>query len=136
MTSSPLSVPGSVTASPPYGTGAPQLGGLDPLPAPTQLWFIAICHRCAPDFGQPFAEEDERDDWAAEHATDTGHVVQLLAEVAHAELGGHTTAMLRWEDARGWWLCTAEPCERWNGPFVTAALAATSFRSHRKGHHA
>lgn len=133
MTSSPPSVPDSVTARSPYGAEVPQLGGLGSIPAPTQMWFIAICHRCAPDFGQPFGDEGERDGWAAEHATATGHVVQMLVEVQHAELGGHTTAMLRFEDDRGWWLCTAEPCVRWNGPYVSAQLAAASFRSHRAG---
>lgn len=96
------------------------------------MWFIAVCHRCDPDFGQPFAAEDERDEWAAAHAVGSGHVVQLLIEVARVELGEHTSAMLRFEDDRAWWLCTAPGCARWNGPYVTAPLAAASFRSHRQ----
>jgi hypothetical protein len=141
MTSSPIRVLAPDTVDPHAGARQPQrvgLGSPDPALAailePAPMWFIAICHRCNPDFGQPFGDEDERDEWAAAHAVGTGHVVQLLIEVQHAELGGHTTAMLRFEDDRGWWLCTAEPCVRWNGPYVSAQLAAASFRSHRKAH--
>lgn len=138
MTSSPPRVPAPTTVDPHAGAGLPQRGGLGSslleMLVPTEMWFIAICHRCDPDFGQPFSDEDERDEWASAHAVGTGHVVQLLIEVQHVELGEHTTAMLRFENDRAWWLCTAPSCEQWNGPYDGAPLAAASFRSHRKGH--
>jgi hypothetical protein len=98
------------------------------------LWFVATCHRCDPDGPVPFATETERDTWAIEHATETGHVVHLMAEVDGMEIGEHTSAMLRkGETIGGHFLCTAPECQRWSDLFVTLQLAVASFRSHRKG---
>jgi hypothetical protein len=98
------------------------------------LWFVATCHRCDANGPVPFATEAERDTWAIEHATETGHVVHLMAEVDGMEIGEHTSAMLRRGDViGGQFLCTAPGCERWSDLFVSLQLAVASFRSHRKG---
>jgi hypothetical protein len=104
-----------------------------PVTAPvTLLWYLAACHRCADDLGQPFATEDERDDWAAEHATATGHTVHVFAEADGTIMGEHTSGMVRFTNGAGRFLCTRATCERWNGPYPSAQVALASFRDHRR----
>ena len=102
-------------------------------------WHLALCHRCEPDYAQPFTDDTERDSWAVAHVTATGHVVQVTTETTWQwqnesgkfGAGDHETAMLRFEDPEGWGhLCTTKGCERWNGPYDSGQLALASFRGH------
>ncbi len=108
----------------------------------TELWHIAECARCGAetgtDNGEPFADDGERNAWAVEHITATGHVVKLTMETRWWWLADsgldlalpHQTAMLRLADGEWRYLCTAKPCERWNGPYEAGQQALASFRAH------
>ena len=108
----------------------------------TELWHIAECARCGAetgtDNGEPFADDGERNAWAVEHITATGHVVKLTMETRWWWLADsgldlalpHQTAMLRLDDGEWRFLCTAKPCERWNGPYEAGHQALASFRAH------
>lgn len=130
--------PSSPTGYAPDITNRPTLGATAPVPeaelgvTPTNMWFIALCHRCYPDFGQPFRTEDERDDWAAAHSATTGHSVHVRVDVDRREMGGHTSAVLRTERGLSSFVCTDRSCGRANGPFDSARLALASFRAHRQ----
>lgn len=106
-------------------------------------WHLALCHRCEPDFAQPFTDDTERDSWAVAHVAGTGHVVQVTTETTwtwqdvsgKSGAGDHETAMLRFEDPEGtsdgwFYLCTTKGCERWNGRYDSGQLALASFRGH------
>ena len=98
---------------------------------PEAAWFLAICHRCGNDFGQPFRSEDQRDDWAAQHVTETGHVVHLSVdgfdELPHLHLSG---VISRDQVGCYRYVCPAEDCSKSNGPYVSAQLAIASWRNH------
>lgn len=113
-------------STPPRGGGTP-VGELDPI-----AWYLATCHRCDPDYAEPFRDEDARNDWAAAHVTGEGHTVHVEAGEPSSS-NEHGAAMIR-RDGNGAgyrWLCTSKRCARWNGPFVSAQLAIASWASHR-----
>lgn len=120
--SPPTTAPSSTVPAP---GGAPPIDGLG---APD--WHLATCHRCDPDFSQPFRDEDERNDWAVAHVTQVGHTVHIHPAVSSTE---HATALIR-TDGQGAgyrWLCPTDGCVRWSGPYVSAQLALASWVSHR-----
>lgn len=95
------------------------------------LYFVSTCHRCAPELGEPFATDTERDAHAIGHITATGHVVHLTIEVDGEPLGEHTSAVLEFDPTGGWYFtCTHPTCERRNGRYDSGQLAVASFRAH------
>lgn len=106
----------------------PPDGGVDAV----TVWYLATCHRCDSLLSQPFLIEDERDAWVAQHVTDTGHTVVIGMEGLEELPELHTTGVIRRDDNGEFrFLCPAGDCERWNGPYATAALAIVSWRSHK-----
>jgi hypothetical protein len=115
-------------------------GGVGPIrsftaiaePADVVVWYLAICHRCGgEDLAEPFRDEDERDEWATKHVAETGHTVQLTIDGFDDLPGLHMTGVLRRDDNGQFrFLCPADDCKRWNGPYDTAGLAITSWRAH------
>jgi hypothetical protein len=100
-------------------------------------WFLATCHRCGPDLGQPFRDLVERDEWAIKHAESTGHVVYLGVE--GDDSAAHAASSLRYfaYGAIWRWACLAPSCAarasgpiRWNGPYDSGQLALASWRAH------
>lgn len=43
-------------------------------------FYLAVCHDCGADMPMPFYDGDERDRWATEHSSATGHDVRLAVE--------------------------------------------------------
>jgi hypothetical protein len=103
----------------------------DPLTDVLNLYFVATCHRCSPDLGEPFGTADERDAHAVGHALATGHVVHLTVEIDGEPLGEHTSAVIEVDVTSGWYFtCTDPRCERRNGKFDSGQLALASLRAH------
>lgn len=94
-------------------------------------WYLAICRRCGEDLGQPFRSEDERDDWATQHLTATGHVVHLSVDGFQDLPGLHLSAVISRDQSGGYrFVCPAEECSTSNGPYDSAQLAIVSWRAH------
>ena len=95
-------------------------------------WFLALCAQCGDDLAQPFRDEDERDTWAAEHLTATGHVVRLAVDQFEDIVSLHLTAVIRRVGLGQFeFQCRADGCSRWNGPYPTAQSAIASWRQHK-----
>lgn len=129
-----------MTSSSPVHTPAtrpPARGDLTPpgelgsnLRAGGSIWFLAGCDRCGEDLAQPFRIQAERDGWAVEHLTSTGHVVRI--GVDGVSDSAHLTAYLRrTADGDGFkWLCPGDAHPAWIGNYETVQLALAGWRSH------
>lgn len=108
--------------------------GPDPI-----VWFLAECPACGEDLGQPFRLEGDRDHWAAEHCANTTHTVHLTVDAPDAlpyvdMQAKHLKGIVRIDDQRFYrWLCMAEGCARWHGPYDTARIAVAAWRRHSEG---
>jgi hypothetical protein len=125
--SSPVHAP--VIRPPARGDLTPP-GELGPNLRAGSIWFLASCDRCDEDLSQPFRVQAERDVWAVEHLTSTGHVVRI--SVDEIPDSSHLTAYLRrTDDGDGFkWLCPGDEHPVWVGNFETVQLAIADWRGH------
>jgi hypothetical protein len=140
MTTTPDREP--ATGNSPHGAGAPPTSGVVvPDAAPRDLsrgvrtevllWFLAMCARCGDDLAQPFRVEADRDDWAAKHVADTGHVVRLTVDGLDNLPGLHLCGVISRDQNGGYrYVCPADTCGTSNGPYSTPQLAIVSWRNH------
>lgn len=122
MTRTPSSLTAGVTMSPVPTDSSPGDGAGSP------SWFLAECHRCGENLAEPFLDEDARDDWAAAHVRDTGHIVFICTD------GAAFSRVIRPEPGQGFkFFCTnvGATCASWNGPFGSPQVAIASARAHR-----
>lgn len=100
------------------------------------VYFIARCARCGDGDGdpmvQPFRDETERDEWAAQHVTGTGHVVTLTIDGLEGLPQLHMVGVLtRDEHGQYRFVCPADDCGTSNGPYDRALTAIASWRTHK-----
>lgn len=103
------------------------------------VYFLARCRRCGIGHGidtepltEPFRDETERDQWAAQHCTNTGHVVSVTVDGLDGIPDLHMTGIItRDENQQFRFVCPAEVCGTSCGPFDTASLAIASWRTHK-----
>jgi hypothetical protein len=105
----------------------------EPMTATT--WYLATCHRCDPDFAQPFRREASRDAWAVAHVAATGHSVVISVQPSSAP-----AVVLQFGDRKWVWICThcaltaardIDPDECGGADFDTGMLALTAARAHQ-----
>jgi hypothetical protein len=102
------------------------------------VWFLARCARCGDaagvDNAEPFRDESERDDWAAAHIRDTGHVVRLSVDKLEELPDFHLSGVLSADEHGGFrYVCPADACSTSCGPFPTPQVAIGSWRTHKPG---
>lgn len=100
------------------------------------VYFVARCARCGDGEGdplvEPFRDEAERDEWAAQHVTGTGHVVTLTIDGLEGLPMLHMVGILT-RDQHGAFrfVCPADDCGTSNGPYDRALTAIASWRTHK-----
>lgn len=81
---------------------------------------------------EPFRCEAERDEWAAQHVTRTGHVVTCTIDGLDGLPQLHMIGIVsRDPDSQFRFVCPADDCGTSNGPYPSASVAIASWRQHK-----
>lgn len=95
------------------------------------VYHLALCARCGDDLAEPFRDETDRDTWAADHVTGTGHAVRLVMHGLEDFVSLHICGIIsRDEHGSFRYVCPADDCATSCGPFTTATSAIASWRTH------